>query len=322
MNKEMISYKFLKLLFFVVAILVVLITYIPKSEANTPEIKAGVRQFQTYINNNLPIQYLGSYLAVDGICGDLTKVAAVKLLQYRLNIDYLTNLDIDGQFGPESQVAYNEYKKTIERYQVNSPYVYILQGLLYSHDYDPNGFDGSYGFGGGVGCLNAVNNYKLNNNIDEFPNQSIGAVGVETMASLCWKPYRLEELEDGIYFIKNCCSNYYMTAQNGGETNMTNVVQMKYSTHKYKKWYVKKLNDGYYSIRPYHNLNFALDLYNNSGTSNIDIYNADRVNVQGYAKWKIVRVGKVQSSSNDIPYKILPKDFIDTCAAVTNGYTY
>ena len=159
-----------------------------RTEASSDEIVTGIRQFQTYINNNLPMQYLERRLDVDGICGPLTQTAAVKLLQYRLNVDYSAGLEVDGHFGPASQASFRKYKVRIERYEV-SDYVYILQGLLYCHNYNPKGFDGSYGAGGGTGCLNAVEKYKLDHSIDEYSMPGLGYVGPETMASLCWKPY-------------------------------------------------------------------------------------------------------------------------------------
>jgi len=198
-----------------------------KSQASTAEVVAGIKQFQIYINNKLPQTHLVTPLIINGVYGESTKIAAVKLLQYMLNNNYSAGLDIDGHFGPESQVAFNEYRGTIERYQKNDDYVYILQGLLYCNDYDPKGFDGSYGSGGGTGCLNAVNQYKSDYFISEYPDTTVGAVGVETMASLCWKPYRLEELPDGIYYIQNYFTQYYMDVENSGEVNYTNVNQTR-----------------------------------------------------------------------------------------------
>ena len=36
----------------------------------------GIKSFQRYINNNLPMSYLGTALDVDGGCGPLTKTAS------------------------------------------------------------------------------------------------------------------------------------------------------------------------------------------------------------------------------------------------------
>ncbi len=130
------------------------------ANAEDSAIVAGIKQFQTYINNNLPSEYLGTPLVVNGVCGSTTKIAAVKLIQYYINTTYGECLEIDGHFGPSSQIAFNRYKGVI-RYRETGFWVYMLQGLLYCHGYDPKGFDGSYGAGGGTGCLNAVNAYKV-----------------------------------------------------------------------------------------------------------------------------------------------------------------
>lgn len=105
-------------------------------------IVAGVKQFQQYINANLPMIYLGTALAIDGSPGHATQTAAIKLIQYRLNQEG-ASLTIDGGFGTASQQAFSTYVGTIERYDTGV-WVYILQGLMYCHDYNVQGFDGSY----------------------------------------------------------------------------------------------------------------------------------------------------------------------------------
>ena len=141
----------------------------------------GIKSFQRYINNNLPMSYLGTALDVDGGCGPLTKTAIIKLVQYRLN-QAGAGLSVDGGFGVQSQAAFQKYVGKIKRYD-SGVWVYILQGLLYCHGYNPNGFDGSYGVNGGTGCLNAVNSYKSSNNI----GGTSGEVDIDTMRSLLWR---------------------------------------------------------------------------------------------------------------------------------------
>ena len=141
----------------------------------------GIKSFQRYINNNLPMSYLGTALDVDGGCGPLTKTAIIKLVQYRLN-QAGAGLSVDGGFGVQSQAAFQKYVGKIKRYD-SGVWVYILQGLLYCHGYNPNGFDGSYGVNGGTGCLNAVNSYKSSNYI----GGTSGEVDIDTMRSLLWR---------------------------------------------------------------------------------------------------------------------------------------
>ena len=131
----------------------------------TDSIRAGIKSFQQYINGNLPMSYLERKLSTTGSINNQTKTAAIKLIQYRLNQSG-AGLTVDGAFGPASQAAFSKYVGTIERYS-SGVWVYILQGLLYCHLYDPSGFDGSYGVNGGTGCLNVVNSLKSRNLITE-----------------------------------------------------------------------------------------------------------------------------------------------------------
>lgn len=157
------------------------------STMSAASVADGIKQFQQYINANLPMSYLGTQLTVDGSCGPATQTAAIKLIQYRLN-QLGAGLAVDGGFGTLTQQAFSNYVGTIERYD-SGVWVYILQGLLYCHSYDPGGFDGSYGVSGGTGCLNAVNLFKSVNVItggrvrngghrdDEMPGVAGAAAG-------------------------------------------------------------------------------------------------------------------------------------------------
>ena len=219
------------------------------------------------------------------------------------------------------QNAYDRYITKLQKGDYGS-YIFILQGLLYTHNYDPVGFDGSYGVGGGTGCLNAVNKFKSDNMIIEAPDNpedpNLGVVGAKTIASLCRKSYRLQDIPDGIYCINNSLSYLYMTVYQAGTTNGTNVIQYSFSGVSNQKWYVKKLDYGYYSIRPFHDLSFGLDLYNSSGYSKIDIWSCRRPPelVQSYCQWRILEVGKNNSKSL---YKISPSNDLSTCVAVENA---
>ena len=200
------------------------------------EIVAGIKQFQTYINNNLPIKHLGTPLVVDGICNQKTQIAAVKLIQYYINTTYGECLDIDGHFGPASQIAFHKYKGVI-RYREVGFWVYMLQGLLYCHGYDPKGFDGSYGSGGGTGCLNAVNAYKLHHFINEYPGTN-GEVGVETMASLCWK----SSLAQKTFYIRNKANGRYLCKSS------TSVSLSAYNGSADQKWQFNYIENGEFRL--------------------------------------------------------------------------
>lgn len=132
---------------------------------------ANVKSLQTYINNNLPMQYLGTKLDVDGGFGPLTKTATIKLIQYWLNTSYNAGLAIDGGFGNLTTAAF----RTIKKGQSGMP-VYILQGILYGNYYDPNGFDGSFGVNGGTGCLNAVKYAQVDKSISPINGEATAAL--------------------------------------------------------------------------------------------------------------------------------------------------
>ena len=83
--------------------------------------------------------YIDAGLIVDGSCGPLTKTAAVRSLQNCLNTNYGKSLDVDGSYGPLTKDAV----KTIQYCNVGT-LSYIVQGLLYGHNINPDAFDGIY----------------------------------------------------------------------------------------------------------------------------------------------------------------------------------
>ena len=120
-----------------------------------------IKAFQQWINGYLPLKYLGANLEVDGRYGPATRIAAIKAFQYWLNSTYSAGLAVDGGYGPLTK------KKTPLLVKgCKGPGVYVLQGLLYAHDYDPKGFDGSFGAAGGMGCYNAVKAYQTDNGLE------------------------------------------------------------------------------------------------------------------------------------------------------------
>jgi len=143
--------------------------------APNPTGNAQIMSYQSWINRYLPMQYLGAKLEVDGKFGPLTRKASIKCLQYWLNKQYGAGLAVDGSFGPLTKAACK-----VTRQGASGVGVYILQGLLYCHGYDPKGFDGSFGIHGGTGCLNAVKAYQRDHGLD--PD---GEAGPLTFAKLC-----------------------------------------------------------------------------------------------------------------------------------------
>ncbi len=120
-----------------------------------------IRKFQTWINSYLPLKYLGTKLEVDGKYGTLTKKAAIKAFQSWLNSTYSAGLAVDGGYGPLTKA-----KTPLLVKGCKGSGVYVLQGLLYAHGYDPKGFDGSFGAAGGMGCYHAVKAYQTDNGLE------------------------------------------------------------------------------------------------------------------------------------------------------------
>lgn len=82
-------------------------------------------------------------------------------------------------------------------------------------------------------------------------------------------------IPDGVYYLKNQNSNYYLHVEDGNIHNFTDVIQFSLyessSANAYRirqLWKIKYLGSGKYSVRPMHKLNMGLD-YNNG---NVDIY--------------------------------------------------
>lgn len=104
------------------------------SSATDNNIVMNLKNFQIWMN-----LYINAGLVIDGSCGPLTKAAAVKSIQTCINREYGGNLAVDGSYGPATKAAV----KTIQKGSTGT-LVRIAQGLLYGHDIDPSGFDGSF----------------------------------------------------------------------------------------------------------------------------------------------------------------------------------
>lgn len=125
-----------------------------KQESNPTSTASGsnslVRDGQIHSNN-----FTNCGITVDGIYGNETKKAGIKVLQQALNLDYKSNLIVDGIFGAKSNKALgNHYVKRGETQFM----VTALEILLMLKKYDPNGVECPGTFG--TGLEKAVVSYK------------------------------------------------------------------------------------------------------------------------------------------------------------------
>jgi len=95
-----------------------------------------VEVFQRWLNSTY-----GFGISEDGDCGPETKAAAVKGMQKQLN-NLGEELEVDGKCGPLTMAAMSRHM--VKKGQRGNR-VYIIQGLLYGAEYNPAGFDGSFG---------------------------------------------------------------------------------------------------------------------------------------------------------------------------------
>lgn len=133
----------------------------------TPDFSAEIKQFQQWLNK---ISNAG--LVVDGEYGPKTKKAATMELQKYLNANYKTKLVTDGVFGKLTKKA---CKKCMVKNGSSGYMVYLVQGMLYSHEYECKGFDGIFG----AGCDKAVRKFQKDNGLI-----SDGVVGPDTYEAL------------------------------------------------------------------------------------------------------------------------------------------
>lgn len=114
-------------------------------------------------------------VAVNSSVNAELKKALIMGWQCQMNASYKTKLAIDGSFGPACRAAAS--KRTLKQ-KTSGRMVYLLQGCLYAHGYDPKGFDGSFG----PGCLAAVKAFQRARKLEVD-----GVVGVKTWESLLTK---------------------------------------------------------------------------------------------------------------------------------------
>ena len=141
----------------------------PSTPAPDPKkdlIKAG----QQHLNN-----FCGAGLTVDGSCGSLTVAGIIKGLQTACNLDYSTELKVDGIWGSNTEKALgNHYvKKNETQYLVT-----FVEAALYCRGYNPKGCESPGTFGSG--CQNAVIKFQKDNGLE--PD---GVAGKNTILKLC-----------------------------------------------------------------------------------------------------------------------------------------
>lgn len=90
-------------------------------------------------------------IAVDNSAGPDTKKHLIKALQYEMNKQYGSGLDIDGSFGPKTKAAFLDLTKGCY-----GNITWLCQARFYCKGYNPNGLDSSYG----PGMKTCVTNYQ------------------------------------------------------------------------------------------------------------------------------------------------------------------
>lgn len=100
-----------------------------------------VKTGQAHVNNF--VQY---GLSLDGICGQNTKKAGIKVLQHAMNLDYGNTITEDGIWGSKSRAKLGTHyvKQGEKQYMVTAAEI-----LMYLNGIDPNGVEcpGTYGNG-------------------------------------------------------------------------------------------------------------------------------------------------------------------------------
>lgn len=131
--------------------------------------KEIIRAGQVHANN-----FTGAGIAADGIRGQKTKKAGIKVLQTALNLDYDARLVVDGIFGINSKKALgNHFVKHGETQYL----VTALEILLMLKGYHPTGVECPGIFGNGLDVT--LREYQTNNGLSVD-----GKAGVKTFTSL------------------------------------------------------------------------------------------------------------------------------------------
>ena len=144
----------------------------PAAGTSTPPASTGntiVRDGQIHANN-----FSGAGIETDGIRGNNTKKAGIKVLQTALNLDYKAGLTVDGVWGSKSEAALgNHYVK----YGETQYLVTAVEILLMLKGYNPGGVEcpGQYR----SGLKAAVTKYQRDHGL-----AADGVAGRDTILSL------------------------------------------------------------------------------------------------------------------------------------------
>ena len=126
------------------------------SDPDLSDVDVIVRDGQIHANN-----FAAAGIETDGVRGDDTKKAGIKVLQVAMNHDYGAGLAVDGIWGSKSEVALKGH--TVRHGEVQYM-VTALQILLMLKGYNPNGVECPGSFGDG--CLSATKSYQQNNGLE------------------------------------------------------------------------------------------------------------------------------------------------------------
>lgn len=133
------------------------------SSTKTDRVKKGQRGLNSM---------LGAELVIDGSRGPQTRKCEIMAVQYGANKQFRTGLAVDGLFGRATRSA------MANKYIVKGShgmYVRAIQCILYTHGYDPNGIDSSFG----AGMDKCVRKYQKDHGLSVD-----GSVGYKTLLSL------------------------------------------------------------------------------------------------------------------------------------------
>ena len=126
------------------------------SDPDLSDVDVIVRDGQIHANN-----FAGAGTETDGVRGDDTRKAGIKVLQVAMNHDYGAGLAVDGIWGSKSEAALKGH--TVRHGEVQYM-VTALQILLMLKGYNPNGVECPGSFGDG--CLSATKSYQQNNGLE------------------------------------------------------------------------------------------------------------------------------------------------------------
>ena len=131
-----------------------------KPDTSPSAVDTIVRDGQIHTNN-----FCNAGIETDGIRGDDTRKAGIKVLQQAMNLDYGAGLEIDGVWGTKSESA---LKGHTVQYGEKQYMVTALQILLMLKGYNPNGVESPGTFGNG--CRSAVKSYQSDHglSVDEI----------------------------------------------------------------------------------------------------------------------------------------------------------